>query len=140
MEWFVAVLDDLDCKIFFVGQQWWPTFEWRGGRNGEAGRGGEGRRGGREGRVGKGRKWEGITANSIENPYFDPWYLYSDRNWPFSIVDKLQTWKWIFLRTSYQLVSGGNLVESEWKLVHGTILGQGIQICHFPHNILSSPY
>ena len=53
MEWFVAVLDDLECKIFFVGQPWWPTFEGRGG-----GMGGE--------------DGEGITAGSIENPYFDP--------------------------------------------------------------------
>ena len=51
MEWFVAVLDVLECKIFCVGQPWCPTFEGRGERKGEAERG--------EGKEGDGGKWEG---------------------------------------------------------------------------------
>ena len=50
----MAVLDDLECKIFFVGQPWWPTFEGRGGRNG----GREGR--GRE----KGRIYSTVTSSN----------------------------------------------------------------------------
>ena len=56
MEWFVAVLDDLERNIFFVGQPWWPDI-WRnrskeGGRREGKGMGGERRveegRGGKE--------------------------------------------------------------------------------------------
>ena len=68
----MAVLDDLECKIFFVGQPWWPTFEEIGVRKGG---GREGKGTGEEGRRGEGREWEGITADSIENPYFDPCFI-----------------------------------------------------------------
>ena len=42
MEPFMAVLEDLECKIFFVAQPWWPTCL----RLGEEGTGGERKRGG----------------------------------------------------------------------------------------------
>ena len=64
-------------KNFFLVPPWWPTYEGRGGGKGV---GREGRGEGEERRGVEGRGWEGVTADSIENTYFDPLLQMSIRN------------------------------------------------------------
>ena len=58
MEPFMAVLEDLECKIFFVTQPWWSTFI----RSGEEGTGGIRKGGGRERRGREDRHYEKIIS------------------------------------------------------------------------------